>query len=210
MSFIWEGQTSIKNDWPQITSPQGKEFSLPPRRYILHLQKDQNEPPLSDQQVNQILSVAESIHQLRYAPEPLATLPSHLQILHQSAKENSIWIQLINTSSRKTRPDLFKKILQITYQYKPVKMFVQSMTETTQPNIYETPNLQTVLTVLLSTMENIQDLQISFQIHPWNLHLSTILTHLRPSTVTTSAHSLSTSPTSQTPPGSPTPSLQNV
>jgi hypothetical protein len=175
MSFIWEGQTAIKNDWPQITSPQGKEFSLPPRRYILHLQKEQNEPPQSDHQVNQILPIAESIHQLRYTPEPLATLPSHLQILHQSAKENSIWIQLTNTSSRKTRPDLFQKIIAVTYQYSPIKMFIQSMTQTTPPTVYKTPNLQTVLTVLLSTMENIQDLQISFQIHPWNLQLATIL-----------------------------------
>jgi hypothetical protein len=80
MSFIWEGQTAIKNDWPQITSPQGKEFSLPPHRYILHLQKDKNEPTLSDQQVNQILSIAESIHQLRYAPEPLAKYRQHINI----------------------------------------------------------------------------------------------------------------------------------
>jgi hypothetical protein len=169
MSFIWEGQTDIKNDWPQTTSPQGKEFSLPPRRYILHLQKDNAEPHLSDQQVNQILSVAESIHQLRYAPEPLATLTSHLQILHQSAKENSIWISLTNTSSRKTRPDLFQKILQIAYQYKPVKMFVQTMTQASPPSVFKTPNLQQVLTVLLSTLDSIQDLLISFQIHPWNL-----------------------------------------
>jgi hypothetical protein len=36
-------------------------------------------------------------------------MTSHFQSLHQSAKENSIWTSLTNTSSRKTRPDLIQK-----------------------------------------------------------------------------------------------------
>jgi hypothetical protein len=87
-SFIWENQTNIKNDWPLITNHQGKEFSLPPKRYVVQLLKEQSDPPLSDAQQNQI----NDIRQLRYAPEPLATMTSHLQVLHQSHKENSIWI----------------------------------------------------------------------------------------------------------------------
>jgi hypothetical protein len=80
------------------------------------------------------------------------------------------------------------------------------MTQDYEAQVFKTPNIQTVL---LSTLENIQDLRIQFQIHPWNLQLATILTHLCPSTVTTSAHSLSISPTSLTPPGSPMPLEQN-
>jgi hypothetical protein len=55
--------------------------------------------------------------------------------------------------------------------------FIQNMTQTPPPTVYKTPNLQTVLTVLLSAQEDIQNLQIQFQIHPWNLQLTTPDTH---------------------------------
>jgi hypothetical protein len=64
----------------------------------------------------------------------------------------------LDTSSRKTRPDLFQKILRIAYQYKPTKTYIQEMTQTSSHSTYLTPNLQTVLTTLLSAQQEIQHL----------------------------------------------------
>jgi hypothetical protein len=200
---MWLNQTQIKNDWPVITNPQGKQFSLPPKRHIIHLLKEQNSPPLSDDQQNQILNIATDIHQLRYAPEPLATMTSHFQLLHQSQKENSLWISLTNTSSRKTRPDLIQKVMRVLYQYKPTKTFIQEMTQTSPHTTYQTPNVQSVITVLLSAQQEIQHMTMDFQIVPRNLPMTTILTHIRNPITTTSQPLSSTNPTSTTQTGNP-------
>jgi hypothetical protein len=74
---------------------------------------------------------------------------------------------------------------------------------TSQFTIHQTPNVQSVITALLSAQQAIQHMQIQFQIVPWNLPMTSILTHIRPPIMTTLPPSSSTNPTSITPTGNP-------
>jgi hypothetical protein len=104
--------------------PTGKNILTPPKKIRFTSPERTNVRSTIRRPKSQILSMITDIHQLRYAPEPLATMTSHFQLIHQSTNETSIWISLTNTSGRKIRPDIFQKTIRILYQYTKVKTFI--------------------------------------------------------------------------------------
>jgi hypothetical protein len=64
MSFIWTNQNSERENREKITNVQIKTFSLPPKRYIMHMTKDRNEAEIATMQMIRINSVLHNVHTL--------------------------------------------------------------------------------------------------------------------------------------------------
>jgi hypothetical protein len=62
MPFLWTNHTAEEENWEKITNIQNQIFTLPPKRYAIHLIKDKNETQIKDQQVNRINSLLTDTH----------------------------------------------------------------------------------------------------------------------------------------------------
>jgi hypothetical protein len=179
MSFIWRNQQAEKENWEKITNVQNQTFTLPPNRYVIHLVKDKNKTQITTQQINRINTLVADIYTLRYAPEPLARLTSHIQIMTSNTVKNALWISLTNTSSRIARPNIIQRILHILNQYKLSQTYIYEGTEQMPFRTYNTDDTPSLMTVLMQTEENMRHLQLQNQQPPWTFQTTVQMTHIR-------------------------------
>ncbi|XP_023726660.1 uncharacterized protein LOC111874973 [Cryptotermes secundus] len=188
MSLVWTDQSSNKSKWPTFTTPAGKTITLPPRRYILF---GNILSPLTQELLQEYSAHLREHHTLSKAPEPLARLNSHLQILqvhidHPPQSEMNLIISLTNTSSRTVRQAIFLaaiRILGIT----PYTMLIQEGS-TKEPLLsYSTNDASQVITVLLETKLNKEELLTSTQptMDIFTTPMTELLRHHRPALLQT-------------------------
>jgi hypothetical protein len=147
MSFLWTQQTTKEEEWPSFTTPTGQTIHLPPRRYILIGRITQE---IQHNQIAEARQFLTEFHTLQAAPEPLARLPSHLQIFLSQEDKTVIIISLTNTSSRYLRQKIFLQLLTI-FNIVPHTMVIQEENEKTPDMIYDVSLLENLPSVLLET-----------------------------------------------------------
>jgi hypothetical protein len=78
-----------------------------------------------DKLLPELTAFLNDCHHPAAAPEPLITLTSHFQLFRHILNTKKLFISLTNTSSRKTRQEIFLRTLQLL-NLQPVTLFYQS------------------------------------------------------------------------------------
>lgn len=151
-----------------------------------------------------IKSLINSLHNLHVSipREPHKNLTNHIQLLQPLTKgTNVLFFSMTNTTSRIMRQQIVQQLLHILHQYSVERVFIQQMNEQEPFQTYAPAVPTNVLNILLDRQSQIIQFLIPNQTPPWKINTySNLITHIRRPNI--SPHSLSTSPTSETPTGS--------
>lgn len=145
--WIWAGQDESRENWPSIVTQTGTTIHIPPRRYVIKLKLLTNRHPLDSTDLQSLKELITPTHSYKYAPEPLKTIDSILQILTEKEPDrNTIYIYLTNISSQIMRRTLFEGLLEkLQNKYKPELTIVQMNTSDNKYRTYDTKTMQNVI-----------------------------------------------------------------
>jgi hypothetical protein len=181
-NFFMDSPSPKQTTMADIHNPAGENNKLTAAEIHTYVHDRETFDPTTDRGDEQFLT---EFHTLISAPEPLATLTSHFQILKLKADPLMIAISLTNTSSRDLRQRIFLTVLQIL-QLTPHTMTIQEENENCPPLVYEIHSTAQMLTVLLETKQNKEEYRTTeFETHIWEGEFIEIIRHHRPAKLRT-------------------------
>jgi hypothetical protein len=113
-TFPWRNQTLPGDQQPQVTMQTGTVITFPPRRHLLNLLEETNDPQPTENVIEVIWMMCKK-HLKQNELEPHKDLTAHLQILISPDRPNPYGCT--------TRIDLFHDILNQLPQYIPLCLY---------------------------------------------------------------------------------------
>lgn len=160
---------------------RGRQTAVAPKRYCLQLIKKTQEEEVTNGQIQNLGARIEQVHTRENAPEPLEKIPSVYILIRPNNNKQTLYAYLTNTSSRKTRPEVFQATMEVLARnYSPNHLTIQTGWERGDTRTYITETQRDVIQVLLSREEDILQPRIMIQ-EPWtDENVIELYHHIRP------------------------------
>lgn len=149
---------------------------------MIQLLKKEEKPPKEETvKESNFRQIVKSIHNYKYAREPLNCCTSHFQIL-EATNTGDIYISLTNISSQSIRSTLISKTLEYLLQhwtYKFGKIWIQSGNQSEPIREYQAKTTQDVLEIITKAAFQTAHLMTDLPDQPpWYLQVNNWMTHI--------------------------------